>query len=186
MRLDSIPDGIWENGVGEGFRSTTASIGVSAGVLAGFADFGSVQANDLALVSLNYGHMLGHTLGRGHWYQGNLEFRAELFTGAQFRPESEWLVGLTPFLRYNFATGTPWIPFLDAGAGVTATGIGRPDLSGTFEFNLQAGTGVLWFIKDNLALSAEARYAHWSSAGLSKPNNGLNGVEGLLGVTYFF
>ena len=29
--LDSRPDGIWENGVGEGFRPTTHSIEVSAG-----------------------------------------------------------------------------------------------------------------------------------------------------------
>jgi opacity protein-like surface antigen len=130
--------------------------------------------------------MLGHVLGEGHWYRGNPEFRLELFTGAQFFPRSEWLVGLTPHLRYNFATGTRWIPFLDGGAGVTATGIGPPDLSGTFEFNLQAGGGVQWFLKENVALSLEARYVHWSCAGISKPNLGLNGVTGMLGIAFFF
>ncbi len=130
--------------------------------------------------------MLGHVWGEDHWYRGNLEFRLELFTGAQFFPRSEWLVGLTPHLRYNFATGTRWIPFLDGGAGVTATGIGPPDLSGTFEFNLQAGGGLQWFLKENVALSLETRYVHWSCAGISKPNLGLNGVIGLLGITLFF
>src|SRR5258705_9563621 len=100
--------------------------------------------------------MLGHTSGAGHWYRGNLEFRCELFTGAQFSPSTEWLVGLTPHLRYNFATGTSLIPFADAGAGVTATSIGPPDLSGdTFEFNLQAAMGAQWFLMKNLALSLE-------------------------------
>jgi opacity protein-like surface antigen len=60
------------------------------------------------------------------------------------------------------------------------------DLSGTFEFNLQAGAGVQWVVKDNVALSQEARYVHWSCAGISNPNLGLNGVTGLLGVTFFF
>jgi opacity protein-like surface antigen len=130
--------------------------------------------------------MLGRVWGEGHWYRGNAELRGELFTGAQFSPDSEWFVGLTSHLRYSFATGTRWIPFADAGAGVTATGIGAPDLSGTFEFNLQAGGGLHWFLRDHVALTAEARYVHWSCADIHKPNLGLNGVAGLLGLTYFF
>src|SRR5258708_38273352 len=97
---------IWENGVGEGFRSTAYSFGLSAGATYGLSSLGSVQAHDLALTTLSYGHMLGHVWGEGHWYRGNLEFRLELFTGAQFSPSREWFVGLTPHLRYNFATGT--------------------------------------------------------------------------------
>jgi lipid A 3-O-deacylase len=177
---------IWENGVGGGFRSTTYSFGLSAGATYGFSSFGSVQSHDLALTTLSYGHMLSRVWGEGHWYRGNLEFRLELFTGAQFSPSREWFVGLTPHLRYNFATGTRWIPFVDGGAGVTATSIGPPDLSGTFEFNLQAGTGIQWFLKDNVALTMEARYVHWSCAGISNPNLGLNGVTGMLGLSFFF
>jgi hypothetical protein len=78
------------------------------------------------------------------------------------------------------------VPFADIGAGVTATGIGPPDLSGTFEFNLQAGGGVQWFLKDNVALSVEAHYLHWSCGGIHKPNLGLNGVAGMLGISFLF
>jgi hypothetical protein len=148
--------------------------------------FGSKQAHDLAQFSLSYGHMLSPVLGEGRWYRGNFEFRLELFTGAQFSPSSEWFVGLTPHVRYNFATGSRWVPFVDAGCGVTATSIDRPDLSGTFEFNLQFGVGVQWFVRDNLALTLEAKYIHWSCAGITKPNEGLNGVSGLLGLTWYF
>jgi opacity protein-like surface antigen len=177
---------IWQTAIGQGFRHDAQSLTVSVGATKGVEIFGSRQTHDLALFSLTYGHMLTGLLGEGHWYCGNLEIRAELFTGAQFSPETEWLVGLTPHLRYHFATGTRWVPFFDAGAGVTATGIGPPDLSGTFEFNLQAGGGVEWFIKDNLALSLEARYVHWSCGGINQPNLGLNGITGLFGVTFFF
>ena len=180
------PASIWEGGIGEGFRPDARSMTFSAGANYGIATFGSHQAHDLALSSFTYGHMLGHTSGVGHWYRGNLEFRCELFTGAQFSPSTEWLVGLTPHLRYNFATGTSLIPFADLGIGVTATSIGPPDLSGTFEFNLQPGIGAQWFLTNNLALSLETRYFHMSCAGINKPNLGLNGVTGMLGVTVFF
>jgi hypothetical protein len=186
LGLEPGPRGIWENGVGNGFRSTAQSLEVDFGATYGVKAFGSRQAHDLALASLSYGHMLGPVLGEGHWYQGNPELRLEAFTGAQFNPNSQWLVGLTPHLRYNFMTGTRYVPFFDAGAGVTATGIGAPDLSGTFEFNLQPGTGIEWFIRDNVALSVEARYVHWSCAGMNHPNLGLNGVTGMLGLAYFF
>src|SRR5262249_9422212 len=148
----------------------------------GLAIFGSRQAHDLAMVSLTYGHMLSDVWGEGHWYRGNPEIRLEVFTGAQFSPSTEWLVGLTPHLRYNFATGIRWIPYVDGGAGLTATGIGPPDLSGTFEFNLQLGGGFLWFFKDSAALTLDAHYVHWSCAGISHPNLGLNGITGMLGL----
>ena len=158
---------------------------MSAGATYGFASFGSHEQHHLAMGSLTYGLMLG-PVGEGHWWHGNPELRLELFSGAQFEPDTRWFVGLTPHLRYNFATGTRWVAFVDAGAGVTATSIGPPDMSGTFEFNLQAGTGIMWVLRDNLALSLEARYVHWSCAGLHQPNSGLNGLTGLLGITYFF
>jgi lipid A 3-O-deacylase len=180
------PGGIWEGAIGEGFLPDARSITFSAGASSGIPTFGSHQGHDLALMSFTYGHMLGHTSGVGHWYRGNWEFRCELFTGAQFSPSTEWLVGLTPHLRYNFATGTSLIPFADLGIGVTATSIGPPDLSGTFEFNLQPAIGAQWFLMNNLALSLETRYLHMSCAGINKPNLGLNGVTGMLGVSIFF
>jgi hypothetical protein len=177
---------IWQNGVGEGFKHGTQSISFNAGAGYGLKILGSKERHDLALQSISYGYMLGPVKGEDHWYRGNWEFRGELFSGAQFSPTSDWLVGLTPHLRYNFATGTRWIPFIDAGAGVSATDIGPPDLSHYFEFNLQAAAGIRWFIRDNVALSIEARYLHMSCAGISSPNLGLNNVNGMVGISWFF
>ncbi len=186
LALEPPAPSLWEAGVGEGFRSSVQTLTVQAGATYGFAALGADQAHDLALLSLSYGHMLGHTVGRDRFYRGNWEIRAELFGGAQFSPSSEWVVGLTPHLRYNFATGTRWIPYIDAGAGVTATSIRPPDLSNTFEFNLQAGAGVRWFFRDNVALTLDAHFLHMSCAGISKPNLGLNGLAGMAGLTWFF
>jgi len=186
-QTSSPPDNsLWANGLGNGFRSDAQNLTLTAGAVGGLPIFGSQQAHDLALASLAYGHMLGSPVGSNHWFRGNWEGRLELFAGAEFSPDSTWLVGFTPHLRYDFATGTHWIPFLDAGAGVTAVGIGQPDLSSTFEFNLQGGPGVRWFIRDNLALTLEARYFHISDAGLTQPNRGVNGVAGMIGAAWFF
>jgi hypothetical protein len=179
-------ESIWEKGIGGGFRSTAQSVNLSLGGNVGFPVFGGRQSHHLALSSLSYGHILGTVYGDGHWYKGNGELRGELFGGMEFSPETEWLIGLTPHLRYNFATGTRWVPFADVGAGVTATSIGPPDLSDYFEFNLKGGVGVQWFFKENVALSLEAYYLHLSCAGMSDPNQGLNGVTGMVGLTIFF
>ena len=184
--LESRATSIWENGVGEGFRSGVESVGLSIGANYGVAMLGGRESHHLALTSLSYGRVLRPVRGARHWYRGNWELRGELFSGAEFSPDTEWIVGLTPHLRYNFATGTRWIPFVDLGAGVTATSIGPPDLSGIFEFNLQACVGTHWFIKENVALTMEARYLHLSCARISDPNLGLNGVTGLVGLTFFF
>ena len=186
--LSGEPDAnqIWQGAVGEGFGRSAQSLSVEAGASYGVAAFGSIQQHDLALTSLTYGRMLGGIKGHGHWYRGNFELRAELFGGSQFSPADEWVAGLTPHLRYDFATGTRLVPFVDVGAGVTLTGIREPDLSSIFEFNLQAAVGVHWFFKDNLALTLEARYMHMSSGGLSSPNPGVNGVLGTVGLSRFF
>ena len=177
---------IWQNGIGEGFKPGIQSISFETGAGYGVKVLGSKEHHDLALQSISYGYMLDSVKGEARWYRGNWEFRAELFSGAQFSPSDEWLVGLAPHLRYNFMTGARWIPFVDAGAGVSATSIGAPDLSHYFEFNLQAATGVRWFIRDNVALSIEARYLHMSCAGINSPNLGLNNVNGMVGISWFY
>src|SRR6266404_2417812 len=55
---------IWNAGVGEGFRQGTHTMGISAGAGFGVAVFGGRQEHDLALMSLNYGRMIGGVRGQ--------------------------------------------------------------------------------------------------------------------------
>ena len=85
QRLDSAlapGSSIWRAGIGEGFGPCTQSITLSAGATYGLADFGSLQAHDLALTSVTYGHMLGCVWAENTCFRGNWEFRLELFGGA--------------------------------------------------------------------------------------------------------
>jgi len=184
----TLPDRlhIWQTGIGEGFRPGTQAIGISAGASYGVLIFGGEEHHHIALTSLSYGTMVGDVKGVGTWYQGNWELRCELFGGAQFNSETDWLVGLAPHVRYNFATGTRWIPYVDVGGGVTLTEIRAPDLGGTFQFNLQASIGTNYFFQDNMAVSLEGRYLHLSSAHLTAPNNGVNTIGAFCGINIFF
>ena len=182
----SVAQSIWQTQIGEGFRGGTQTMGISTGVTWGVLMFGGEQRHHLALSNISYGYMLGDIQAAGHWYRGNWEVRVELIGGGQFAAETCWVMGLAPHLRYHFGTGTRWIPFVDAGGGVALTNISDPDLRGTFQFNLQAGAGVNWFIKDNLAINVEGRYLHISCAGLHNPNYGVNTLGILVGVGWFF
>ncbi|EEF57576.1 acyloxyacyl hydrolase [Pedosphaera parvula] len=187
LSLDQSPEhGIWKAGTGEGFKAGTKEAGFAFGAGLGMSIFGSKQAHDLALGKIHYGWIFTDVLGEEHWYRGNWELLGEGFGGVQYRPHHAYVAGGTAIFRYDFATGTCFIPFVDIGGGLTATDIGKPDLGGTFQFNLQAGGGVNYFWRDNSAITFEYRLLHISNAGIERPNLGLNTSMFYLGMSWFF
>lgn len=176
----------WKGEVGDGFRVGTMEASASVGAGLGMPILFSETAHDWALTALDLGWIFTDVQGEGKWYRGNWELLGELFGGGQFRPDAAYFIGVTPLVRYNFTPGGRWVPFITMGAGATATDIRNGDLSTTFEFNLQAGGGLHWFIRDHWALTAQYRFIHLSNAGLKFPNLGLNTSTLLLGVSCFF
>ena len=47
------------------------------------------------------------------------------------------------------------------------------------------GTGAHWFVSDRTAISTEVRWQHISNMNIETPNDGINDVLFLLGVSYF-
>ena len=180
--------GIWKSGVGHGFRRGAREAGAAAAAGFGVRAAGGVRKHDLALASGHYGWVLTDVLAADRWYRGNVELLAEVFAGGQLHPDSGYFVGVTPLLRYNFATGSRWVPFVEAGAGLSVTNIDGdgPDLSGNFQFNLQGGAGTHYFLRDDLALTVGYRWLHFSNAGIDSPNKGTNTQMFRIGVTWFF
>jgi len=152
------------------FLSTNWNLGFTLGAGFGVTAMGSSQAHHLAAATLHVGKLLESERP----FLRHVELAGELWGGAQYHPDTAYLVGLTPVARYHFRPGSRIDPFIDAGAGVTATDIGHPDLSTTFEFNLQAGVGFHWVLRKNLAFTFDARYLHLSNAHIEDPNNGVN------------
>jgi lipid A 3-O-deacylase len=186
LSLSNSSEGVWHAGVGEGFRKGANELSLSAGPGQGMEVFGSQHRHDWWLLTFEYGRMLSNPVGEGHWYHGNWELLVSVFGGEQYKTDHAFLAGGGPHLRYDFANGTRAVPFIDVGAGVTATDIRGGDLSTTFEFNLQAGLGVHLLITDNLAATVQGRLIHISNAGIDYPNLGANSITFLAGLTWFF
>jgi len=116
----------------------------------------------------------------------NWKLAGELWTAAQYHPNTVCLVGFTPVARYHFLQGSRLTPLVDAGANVTATDIRHPDPSTVFESNLQAGSGLHWFWQKNVAFTVPAHYVRLSNAGIDRLNNGVNTFFFSGGLTWFF
>jgi opacity protein-like surface antigen len=174
------------NGIGSGFRKGLYQVGGTVGAGFGTKVLGTTQKHDLASASVNLGWVFTDVIAPDKWYRGNFELLLELFGGGQFNPYGRYFVGLTLLIRHNFATCSRWMPFVDAGAGVSATNIEGPDLSGTFQFNLQGGVGTHYFLSDRTALTVQYRWLHFSNAGIRDPNHGTNTQMFHVGVSWFF
>ena len=82
-------------------------------------------------------------------------------------------IALSPVFVYYFANKTDVIlPYIEAGIGVAAisdTMIYGRNMSTTFQFEDRIGVGIKTTLFD-----LNARYMHYSNAGLKKPNNGID------------
>ena len=184
--FDSNRCSVWEGDVGDGFRKHATEVGLSVGGGIGVRSFGGEKHHDFVLGDVHVGTMLTGIVGKDHCWSGNFELLGQLFGGEQVKPNNAYVVGVAPLLRYNFATGTRLVPFIDGGAGLTLTDIRHPDLSTDFEFNLQVGGGVHWFFKPNVSAMLDGRLVHFSNAGIDSPNDGVNTLVLYLGVNWFF
>lgn len=177
---------IWDHDLGDGFRRGTEHSGYGFGFGFGTHALGSKRHHDLALSAVRLGWMLTGPGAGDRSFRGNLELLGELWGGAQLRPRRRSVFGFTPLLRYNFATGGRWVPFVDAGGGGAYTNISAPDLSNGFQFNIQIGAGAHYFLRETSALTLQYRWLHLSNAGLNVPNSGLNSHLVFAGLEQFF
>jgi hypothetical protein len=175
---------IWSDGnIGEGFRGGVQNIGLTFG--AGFGTKSGDRAHDLVLAMLRYGRMFC-PVGADHWYNGNWGIGAELFGGAQVSPDSAYIMGGAPMVRYNFASEMRWVPFVEAGFGVTTTDIKGRDLSTTVQFKSEAGLGLHYFVRQRTAITLQYHFFHLSNGGIKRPNGGVNINSFALGLSRFF
>jgi len=177
---------LWQAGVGDGFRRNALALNFSAGPGLGVTIFGTERRHDWWLATVDLEWILSDVVGKDRWYRGNWEIAFEVFGGQQFEPSSAYLIGFTPLLRYDFALGHRWVAFVQGGSGGSLTDIRDGDLSTTFEFSLQTGAGVHYFIRDNLSLTFQARLVHLSNASIELPNLGVNNITFLFGASWWF
>ncbi len=173
----------WRNNFHAGERELTV------GGVAYFSPSGSLSRRP----TINYaggfaqlGYMLGDVGDHGLW-SGNFEGLVEGFGQTIHRGRGNYMTGGTLLLRYNVVP-SHWrlVPYFQAGAGITLTDADRNVLGQTFNFNLNLGLGVRYFVSSNCSVNGEFRYQHISNAGMAERNLGIDAQGGVLSVSWFF
>ena len=166
----------------------TLEFGFLTGYWQGNNAFGNEpSANRSAVYFLpQLGLVLTDEIGSG-LTSGNVEVLIEPLAAHYYQPFSASAFGGSLMVKYNFLDFGRWMPFWDGGAGMLWTDLGPriPEQSTQFNFVLQTGPGVSYFVTENTAVTLGIRFHHISNAGIGERNIGLNGCLFNVGISFF-
>ncbi len=144
---------------------------------------------ELIPVGLKLGFDIEHFLFRN---QENLdtnksliELMVEPYIANIISPDSNFETGFGLLLKYGFEF-KKFVPFVQAGVGFQYSTQHVHEESTQWNFQVQGGVGVHYFFKENKAINLEYRARHFSNAGTSFPNTGVDLKSILIGMSYFF
>jgi len=165
---------------------------IEFGLLTGFLKGNNIFSNepsanrDAVYVLPQLGQVLTDEIGSG-WTAGNLELLIEPLAAHYYQPFSASAFGGSLVVKYNFLDFGRWMPFWDGGAGMVWTDLGPriPEQSTQFNFVLQTGPGVSYFVTEHMAVTVGFRFHHISNAGIGERNIGLNSWLFNVGVSFF-
>ena len=121
------------------------------------------------------------------WLSGNVELLVEPLAAYYYQPFGASAFGGSLVFKYNFLSFGRWMPFWDAGAGMLWTDLAPriPEQSTQFNFVLETGPGVHYFITKQFTLTLGFRFHHISNAGIGDRNLGLNAWLINAGFSFF-
>ncbi len=167
----------------------TLEFGAMAGYWKAFDAFHNPPSTNREAVYFlgQFGKVLTDEIGSGGWYAGNAELLIEPMAAYYWEPFDASAFGATLVLKYNFLDFGRWMPFWEGGAGGLWTDL-APDIdeqSTRWNFILQTGVGVSYFVNPKMALTTEGRFHHISNANLGNRNTGINAWQINVGVSFF-
>ena len=166
----------------------TLEYGLLGGFWKGSDIFGNAPSSNRRAIYIlpQLGQVLTDEIGSGV-VAGNVELLLEPMAAHYYEPFSASAFGGSLVLKYNFLSFGRWMPFWDGGAGMLWTDLAPriPEQSTQFNFILQTGPGVSYFVSENWAITAGFRFHHISNSGIGERNIGLNAWLFNLGVSFF-
>jgi len=119
--------------------------------------------------------------------KGVLQYQFEPVIGLMTSPSAKFDIGASLIgFKYNFTgLGSRISPHADFGFGVIYEPVDRRVQGTSFNFLLQTGLGVQYFVNDKTAVNVSYRYRHISNAGIKQPNSGINSNFVLVGMSFF-
>ncbi len=175
----------YESAFGYGKQSLGISGGYGYALPVGGSHAPVLEDIQFVYATPRWGIGISDPLGGRSWYRGNFELILEGTFLYMFEPNPGIAGGIAPGLRYNFLTGTRFIPFFHAGVGFIALDADLARQADGLNFIVQSGVGLHYFISQRTALTGEWRFHHISNAGIHGKNAGINSSLFMLGLTFF-
>jgi lipid A 3-O-deacylase len=121
------------------------------------------------------------------FFRGLIQYQLEPVVGVITHPNGKAEAGLSfAGFKYNF-TGLEgrWSPYSSFGFGVIYEPIGHNVQGTDFNFIIQTGVGVQYFLDEKHAINLQYRYRHISNATIREPNSSINSSFILAGFSFF-
>ena len=174
-------------------KKGTVEVGLQVGYSRAFTALGNAYSSNRKAIYVlpQLGYVFTDEL-QASYFSGAFEIMVEPVGAHYFEPFSASLFGGSLVLRYNLTSFGRWVPYWDAGAGVSWTDLAPriPEQSTQFEFLLETGPGVkyLWLEGEKTvgAFNMGVRLHHISNSGLGDRNTGINAILGLIGISLYF
>lgn len=171
----------------EVMRKGTFEFGGAVGYAQGTTAIGAAESSNRSAVFVmpRAGMIVTEPLGR-NWWQGNVELMIEPVVARFTKPFAAEAVGGSFVLKYNLLSFGRWMPFWDVGAGIVWTNLAPriPEQSTQFEFVLETGPGLQYFVTDRITWMMGVRLHHISNSNLGDRNTGINGVLPYIGLSF--
>ncbi len=139
---------------------------------------------------LRLGYMLTKIHGDdflGGVLRGNVELVGEAWGGGIYEETGSYVAGGTIWGRYNFIPKeASLVPYVQVGVGGEMMDIDHHLDGHEFNFNVCAAGGLRYFLRPNLALTAELLFRHLSNANTADHNIGINAMGPSVGISWFF
>jgi lipid A 3-O-deacylase len=169
-------------------RAGTIEAGLVTGYLQGNDTFTAVSSNRSAVYVLpRIGMVLTPAVGSG-FFAGNLELLLEPLYAHYFKPFGASAAGGALVFKYNFLSFGRWMPYWDVGLGMLWTNLAPriEEQSTPFNFVLESGPGLQYFVTERVALTIGVRFHHISNGDIGDRNLGLNGTLAYAGISVFW
>lgn len=130
-----------------------------------------------------YNHIVFPEIGSG-WYKGFHSTLFEFPVSLILNPELSTMIGVNFLATYTFTANEQWQPYIFGGGGPVYIFADIPGMGAKLNGNYQFGTGLEYVLNNQNHLLFEFRYHHISNAGMAEPNEPLNSLKFLIGLTF--
>lgn len=170
-------------------RIRVNEVGIATGQAYGQTKKGAMHVTP---VHVRIGTDVNHFLNITNDY-GRLQLAPELFCNPITKPDHGIEAGVCAMVRYTPPMETTFRPYVEGGAGPMFLDADTPDQTDGFNFMIQGGAGIQYFIDKDVSLSLGYRYRHISNGNTDKlfksddvPNHGLDTHAIIFGIAKHF